>query len=91
MYKNQAYSEYVAGNNGLRRYWRHRWFKIICISFIVLTLFVVTLSLILKFVILAPSKPETTTTVTSPSPTTTISPVTESTATTTTTQQSSKI
>ena len=82
MYRNLAYSEYDAENNGPRKWWHHRWAKIIGISLIILIIVAVTLSLVLKFVILAPTKPETTATiVTLPSLTTT----------TTTIQQSSKL
>ncbi|CAF3417347.1 unnamed protein product [Rotaria sp. Silwood1] len=61
MHHNQAYSKYVNENNGPHKWWHHRWAKIIGISFIVLIIFAVTLSLVLKFAILIPKEPATTT------------------------------
>jgi hypothetical protein len=49
---------------------QRRW--IIAISFIVLAIFAVTLSLLLKFVILKPAKPKTSVTTTTSTSTTTI-------------------
>jgi len=72
MHNNQVYSEYVTVDSVPRKLWHRRWFKIICISFIALTICAATLALVLKFAILAPRKPESTTiTATPPSPTTT--------------------
>ncbi|CAF2903503.1 unnamed protein product [Rotaria sp. Silwood2] len=64
------HNEHVSENNRLRKLWRHRWFKIICISFIVITILAVTFSMILKFVILAPKKDMPITSTTSSSSTT---------------------
>ncbi|CAF3930477.1 unnamed protein product [Rotaria sp. Silwood1] len=91
MHFNQLHSEDNTKNIQPHKWYHHRWVKIICISFVVLTIFTVTLSLslVLKFVILAPSKPETNTIATTPSlpvTVTTISTSTLATATTTTQQ-----
>jgi hypothetical protein len=64
MHYNQLFSEYATKNIGPRKWWRQRWVKIICVSFIVLTIFAVTLSLMLKFIILAPLETEITATTT---------------------------
>jgi ABC-type Fe3+ transport system permease subunit len=71
IHNNQVYSDSVTGNNGRRKWWHRRWVKIICISFIVLTILAVTLSLVLKFAILKSKKPETTDNTATPSSLTT--------------------
>jgi hypothetical protein len=86
MHPNRAYTQRVTGNNRLRKWWRHRWIKIICISFIVLTVLVISLTLLLKFDILAPRKPGSITTTTTPFAVTTTTTI----SITTTTQQSGK-
>ncbi|CAF4415375.1 unnamed protein product [Rotaria sp. Silwood2] len=85
MHTNQAYIGHTTRNNRPRKWWHHRWFKIICISFIILTIFAVTLSLLLKFVILAPKKPDSITTTTTSAAVTTISTSLSSTSTSTST------
>lgn len=57
MRRNELYSEDITKSIGPHKWWQLRWIKIICMSFIVLTLFTVILSLML------PEKPETTTVV----------------------------
>jgi hypothetical protein len=61
MHNNLAYSEHAPKINIALKWWRNRMFKIIFISFVILTIFAITLSLLLKFVILVLNKPETTT------------------------------
>ncbi|CAF4997998.1 unnamed protein product, partial [Rotaria sp. Silwood1] len=90
MHNNQAYTEFGTKNIGPHKWWHHRWAKIIFISFIVLTILAVTLSLVLKFAVFRPKKSEITTTTTTP-PLTTTAPTSlasSSTIPTTTTQQS---
>jgi hypothetical protein len=62
MRENLRYSEFDIENNRTRKWWHHRWVKIIGISVIVLTIFAVKLSLVLKLVILTAEKPKTITT-----------------------------
>jgi Na+-transporting NADH:ubiquinone oxidoreductase subunit NqrB len=61
IHKNQVYSECVTENNGRRTCWHRRLVKIICISFIVLTIFALILSLVLKFAVFKSEKLETAT------------------------------
>ncbi|UJR24300.1 hypothetical protein I4U23_027267 [Adineta vaga] len=90
MHTNKAYSGYVTTKSHLHNWWRHRWFKTICISFFALTTLAVTLSLLLKFIILTPKKSTTTANITTT--TTTITSTTSSaTLATTTTQHLGKL
>jgi hypothetical protein len=84
MHNNQVFSESVTENNRPRKWWYRRWVKIIGICFIVLSILAITLSLVLKLVIITPKKPQTTTVTTTPPPLTT-------TTTTTTIQQSGEL
>ncbi|CAF0785492.1 unnamed protein product [Adineta steineri] len=61
MDQNQVYSGCVTGNIEARKWWHRRWVKIIGISLALLTIFAGTLTLLLKFVILAPKQLETST------------------------------
>ncbi len=74
MNTNRAYIQRFAENNRLRKWWRHRWAKTVCISFVVFIILTIAIGLLLKFVILSPGKPDsmrTTTTTTSPATTAT--------------------
>lgn len=72
MQSNQVHSEGVTVNNGPHPWWHRRGVVFISISFIILTIFAVTCSLVLKFVVLAPKESENNTTAEAPpSPTTT--------------------
>ncbi len=88
---NEAAVELITENNGTRKWCYYHRIKVIGVTFIVLTLSAITMSLLLQYVIFAPREPETTTILT----TTTITPVTTtistSTITMTTTQQSGKL
>ncbi|CAF1508273.1 unnamed protein product [Adineta steineri] len=88
MNNNQVHIEGTAGSHEPQKWWHRRWFVIICISAIVLTIFAIILSLILKFVVLAPKESDITIE-TLPSPATRIS--TEATITEIATQLSSKL
>ena len=89
MHYNPLYSEHVSEETIPPKCWHRPLVRIVGISFIILTIFVVTLSLVLKFIILAPSELEIIVTVTPSVPpvTTTVSSrqTTTSTETTTTT------
>ncbi len=86
---NEATFEPITENDGTRKWCYYHRIRVIGVTFIVLILSAITLSLVLQYVIFAPRKPETATIFTpSPSPVTTIS---TSTITTTTTQQSGKL
>ncbi|CAF3839292.1 unnamed protein product [Rotaria sp. Silwood1] len=69
MHNNLVFIEQVNENNEQCKWWHHRWFKIICICFIIVAIVAIVLSLVLKFVIFAPKKQDITT-ATLPSPTT---------------------
>ena len=84
MRSSQLYVDDVTANNSLPKWWSYRWVKTIGISFIVLTILVVTIGLILKFFIFTPDKSKTTTI------TTTSRTTSRTTVTNTTTQQSGK-
>jgi hypothetical protein len=59
------YNESVTSNNRTRKWWQHRWVAIIGISFIILAISGVAVSLVLKSIILAPKDPTTTTVISS--------------------------
>ncbi len=86
---NQVFDENVPKNIEPRKWWQYTWVKIIGISFIVLIIFAIILSLVLIFVVFAPKKLEITTTSSLPV-TTTISTST-TTITTAITQQAGKL
>jgi uncharacterized protein YpmS len=80
---SQLHVEDGTAKNSPPKWWRYRWVKTIGISFIVLTILVVTLALVLKFYVFTPEKSETNTNTTTTSRTTS-----KTTVTTSTTQQS---
>jgi hypothetical protein len=85
MHNNEVFGECVTENNEPHKLWRRRWVKIICICLIVLTIFAIVLSLVLKVVVLAPRKREITTIIVTPPELTTTKPLL-----TTTTQLTTK-
>ncbi|CAF1415200.1 unnamed protein product [Adineta steineri] len=87
MNNNQVHSEGIAESHEPQKWWQRCWIVIISTSSIVLIIFAIILSLILKFVVFAPKESEITT-VTLPSLATIIS--TEATTTEIATQLSSK-
>lgn len=64
MKSNPIFSETAIIKMKSHQWWQHRRAKIIGVSVLLLVLVVITLSLILKFAILAPKKPKTTTSTT---------------------------
>jgi flagellar basal body-associated protein FliL len=73
MHLNQVYSENAVENNGAQKWWHNRRIRIIGISFIVVAIIAVVLSLVLTLAIPASKKPEATTT-TTPGPLTISTP-----------------
>ncbi len=59
------YTESLTSNNRTHKWWQHRWVAIIGISFLILAISGVAVSLVLKFIILAPKDPTTTTVISS--------------------------
>ncbi len=80
MHNNRVFSESVTRNNRPRKWWHRRWFKIIGICFIVLTIFAIILPLVYKRVIVALKEPKNTT-IPATQPSTTISIIPLSTTT----------
>jgi preprotein translocase subunit SecG len=62
MHTNSAYVEFDRENKRPHKWWHHRRSKIAFISLVVLIIFTITISLLLKFVILAPRKSDKITT-----------------------------
>ena len=58
MHYSRLYGEDITKNIEPKKWWYHCWIKIIYIYYMVLTTFAVTVSLLLKFVILALKKPK---------------------------------
>ncbi|CAF0842747.1 unnamed protein product [Adineta steineri] len=82
---NKAYAQLDIEEVRSNKWWHHRWFKIACLCFIILSVLTITLVLLLKFVILVPEELDSTTTTTTTLSTVTTTSTSTSTSTSTTT------
>jgi hypothetical protein len=65
---NNVFNQFHMETNTQSKWWHHRWVKIIGISFIILIILTISLSLLLEFAILTPKQSYTTTTTTTQPP-----------------------